>query len=557
MRRPTVKQKPRRSQNLLVAAPVAGWIANRSKAMGQGGLPPGATILENWFPTTTGAKLRRGSRRWATLGAGSEPVLSLFTYTVGSQAQLFGATMSGIWDITTVNNPYGYVIGTQDNDTLAGNDGDYFGEGSTDQLLVYSAVTGGNWITTQFATEGGTFLRMVNGQDVPLVYDGGAFSTTPALTFETGDQSEPQDLNYVWSYKRRLFFIKKDSLDAYYLPVSSLGGELALLPLGAVFTMGGSLMFGASWSLGSSDQGGLSAQCVFVTTEGEVAVYQGSNPDDPADWSLVGVYRIGKPLGRKAHVSAGGDVIIATTVGFLPLSEAVQREYAALAPAAVSNPIEDAWIEAVNRRDSTEWSAVTWPDGQMIIVAPPSPAIRSPQVFPVNANTGAWCKFTGWNVRCMAVFRGMLMFGSDGGAVVRGGIGGDDQGETYTGRYLGLFEDAGNPAARKIAELSRATLLSSVDVSPIVSVEFDYSQSLPPYPDAVIVPGGNQWDNAIWNQSTWDAESGSFIVQNWVSVGGSGARMAPSVQLTSGSSIPLDSELVGVDVTYSVADIVS
>ena len=559
MRTPTARQRPKQAQNALFPAPVAGWIANRARGMAssaQAKLPPGATILENWFPTTTGARLRRGTVRHATLGVGNQPVLSLFSYNVGAQQQLFAATRSAIWDVTTVPSTYGYVVG--DDGEIIGDDEEEIGVTSTSGLEVLEDTLGGRWVVVQTTnSDGGTFLRGVNGVDVPFVYDGASFGTTPALTFDVGDVTEPQDLSYVWAYKRRLFFIKKDSLDAYYLPVNAIGGELALLPLGAVFSLGGKLLFGASWSLGTSDQGGLSAQCVFVTSEGEVAVYQGSNPDDPADWRLVGVYRIGKPLGAQAHISAGGDIVIATTLGLLPLSEAVQREYAALSPAAVSAPIEDAWREAVSRRSGEEWAVTTWPDGGMVLVAPPMPAVESPQVFVANANTGAWCKFTGWNVRCMTVFRNQLYFGSDAGAVMRGWTGGSDEGEVYTGRYLGLFDDLSSPAARKVVGLARATLTASVDVIPRVSVAFDFHERLPVAPDAATAPVGNLWDAAIWDQSVWDGDTYSVVSSRWVSVGGSGARVAPSVQVSSGSAVPLDAELLSVELTFKGADIVT
>lgn len=558
MRLPTQRQKPRTAQNAAFPAPIGGWIANRSKAVARAAnLPPGAAILENWFPTATGCKLRRGSARWATVGQGVDPVLSLFTYNVGAQQQFFAATMSTIYDVTTISNPYTYVVGTENDEQIGTGNDNVLGSSLATQIPRMEGLTGGDWVTVQFSTDGGTFLRGVNGKDTPFVYDGGAFSTTPALTFEDGEQAEPQDLSYVWSYKRRLFFIRGNTLDAYYLPVNSVGGKLSVLPLGAIFPLGGTLLFGASWSLGTSDQGGLSAQCVFVTTEGEVAVYQGSNPDSIDDWRLVGVYRIGRPLGKNAHISAGGDIIVATTIGFLPLSEAVQREYAALSPAAVSNPIEEAWSLAVSRRNGQDWHCETWPDGQMVIVAPPAPATAGKTAFVANANTGAWCSFTGWNIRCMTIFRGQLFFGSDFGAIVRAYVGGTDQGQAYTGRYLGLFDDMGAVASRKIVQVSRVTLQSSVQINPTTDAHFDWVMDLPPAPNAESVAVDNVWDAALWDRAIWDTSTDAFVYQAWNSVGGSGARMAPSVQITSGAAVPLDVEMVSVDVTYTIADLVS
>lgn len=554
---PAKGRKSRTSLSTLFPAPIGGWIANRSKALARGAnLPPGAAVLENWFPTATGIKLRRGSRRYATVGIGNDTVFSLFTYHVGTQEQMFAATMSTIYDVSNITVPLPTEVGVGDDDSLGtGEPDEVVGSPSDPGIVVSTGYTNGSWTVSPMTTDGGNFLRGVNGADVPFVYDGASFTTTPALTFEVGEQAEPEDLSFVWSYKRRHFFIRKNTLDAYYLPVNQVGGELAVLPLGAVFNLGGSLLFGASWSLGTSSAGGLSAQCIFVTTEGEVAVYQGDNPSDINAWSLVGVYRIGRPLGREAFIRAGGDIIIATTVGFLPLSTAIKLDAAALSSSAVSSPIEEAWTDAVLRRGLGDWQCVSWPDESMVLVAPPVSDERT--VFTANANTGAWCKFTGWSPRCWAVWRGGLYYGTDGGAVVRAGIGGADQGGTYTGRYMGLFDDLGSPASRKMARFARATLQSTVAVTPGVAVVFDWNLAFPPAPSAEPAQADNVWDSATWDQSQWDSDVLTALYDTWTSVGGSGARLAPTVQITSGALIPIDAELVAVEVTYDGADIVT
>src|SRR3546814_4932486 len=109
-------------------------------------------------------------------------------------------------------------------------------------------------------------------------------------------------MSYVWVYKSRLWFAQKDSMTAWYMDnADSIGGTAEPFPLGGVFGLGGSLLFGSAWSIDSSSDSGLSEQNIFVSTEGEVAVYQGSDPGEAATWSKVGVYRIGKPLGARAH----------------------------------------------------------------------------------------------------------------------------------------------------------------------------------------------------------------------------------------------------------------
>lgn len=556
MRRPAAPNKPRTSRMASFPAPIGGWVSNRNLAQPKmQGAPQGAAVLENFFPTATSAVLRRGSVLYATLGSGDSPVTALFTYVAGTQEEMFGATANAVYNITVISSASNYSLATGLDELIVTNLGDTLGENSTEGLGVLTGQSGGSWSVVQFATPGGIFLRGVNGSDTPFVYDGTTFGATPALTFASPDGAlSPSILLFVWAYKTRLFFIQKESLNAWYLPVDSIGGQLVKLPLGGVFSLGGSLLFGASWSLDSGSSGGLSEQCIFVTTEGEVAVFQGNNPSDANNWSKVGVYRIGKPLGPKAFIRAGGDLVIATTIGFVPLSQAIQRDYAALSPSAVSYPIEVAWNEAVANR-GLGWNCEVWPESQMVVVAPPTTIDDPAVMFVANARTGAWAPFTHWDGTCLTVFKGRLFFGSTLGRVVEANVGGLDQGQAYTGRYIPLFEDMGSPASLKIAELARTVIRSAVEINEVVTCQFDYSVTLPPPPAAPPSTLGNEWGNAIWGQSVWGGKMDAIITQRWQSVSGAGYTMATGYMVTSGSVVPLDVEIIRSDVTFQTADI--
>lgn len=357
---PAPRVKPRVAKARAFAAPTGGWVANRNLVTPNTGGPQGAYVLDNIFPTATGARMRGGSQKYALIGDGEEDVVSLFSYANGNNRSLFGAVASAIYDISVVADP------------------------DVSPSPAVGMLTSGDWSAVQFATAGGVFLRLVNGSDTPLVYDGAAFNTTPAIT---GSGLTPEGLSDVWAFKRRLFFVQKESLDAWYLPVDSIGGTAQILPLGGVFRLGGALLFGGSWSLDSGS--GLSEQCFFVTTEGEAAIYQGSNPGDADQWQLVGVYKLGRPLGKRAWMRAGGDVLVCTDIGMVPLSQAIARDLAALAPAAVSYPIETAWNDAVAARSFGPWSCTIWPTRQMVLISMPSNSDQPPQMFVANARTGA------------------------------------------------------------------------------------------------------------------------------------------------------------------------
>lgn len=620
---------PRIAKPFSFPAATSGWISNQNLAApsSQG---QGAVMLENIMPTATGGEVRRGSQIYATLGTDDLPVTSLFSYNNGNNRKFFGANATTIYDITTISSPINYRLSTG-TDEIITDTGEYLGQGSTDGLNVVNNQHGGDWVVTQFAATGNTYLVAVNAVDDLELFDGtswypidgtnilqlnfdaqtaafskghivtgstsGAIGTVVGLsgtspigtlllsnvtgTFvdnelltEAGGGSatangttslflvgitgiDTDKLAYVWNFKGRLFFIERDSMNVWYLPIDAVGGAMVQFPMGGLFPLGGSLLFGAPWSLDTSGDGGLSEQCVFVTTEGEVAVYQGTDPSTATTWSKVGTYRVGKPLGHKAFIRAGGDLIICTDIGAVPLSQAVNRDFAALSPSAVSYPIETAWNDAVEFRSATPWNAIVWPERQMFVISLPTVNQQPPLMYIANARTGAWADFTNWDGTCLEVFEGRMFYGSIGGKVVEAYVTGLDQGATYTATYVPLFVDLGNAEALKIPENARLVTRGAYDCNPQISMQFDYILDLPPPPAAAILADSSVWGVGIWGQSVWGATAAKKIQQQWASVGGLGYSIAPAIQITSGSIIPLDTEIIRIDGTYDITDILA
>lgn len=553
MRKPAQRVKPRIARTQSFPAPTGGWIANTTLAAPQARRPDGtkvngAAMLENWFPTATGIKMRGGSGRHAILGDGSSRVTALFSYVNGNTRQLFGATETAIYNVTSplYSEDQFYVDG--DGNFLVDLDGNFIILAGSPSEEVSS--TGGDWSVVQFATSGGTFLRLVNGEDTPLIYDGATWGTSPAITGAT-----PTTLSFVWSYKNRLFFVQKDTLDAWYLPVDTVGGAAVKFPLGGVFTLGGSLMFGASWSLDTGS--GLSGQCAFFSTEGEVAVYQGSDPSDAADWKLVGVYKIGRPRGPKAWIRAGGDIVIATDIGFVPLSQAIQRDVAALSPAAVSYPIEDEWNIAVRDRTEITWQCTVWPTNQMVVVALPTSSGRGEQMFVANARTGAWARYTGWGATCLEPFGDRLFFGTEDGRIIEADVTGADQSATYTATCVPLFDPMKTPAALKMGLQARVVFRATSSVNERLSLQKDYTLRLPAAPDATAGSSNNLWGTGQWGSSVWGgtAELSTEGEHDWHSTPGSGYALSVATQVTSGSTEKKEIEIVQTDLLYDLGDV--
>ena len=219
-----------KSTTVSFKAPNKGWVKNQSLLDDVSGA---ADVLDNIFPTAQGGRLRKGCELHATVAAA---VKHLFTWKSGATELMFAATASAIYDITSPADP------------------------AVSPAAAVSGLTSGDWSVANFANSAGEFSVLANGSDTVRNFDGSAW-TVPAITGVTTSL-----LSQVWAFKERLWFVEKDTLSVWYLAVNAVAGAATELPLKGIFQLGGSLLFGANWSLDSGD--GLDDVCIFVTTEG-------------------------------------------------------------------------------------------------------------------------------------------------------------------------------------------------------------------------------------------------------------------------------------------------
>ena len=508
------------AQPVPFSAPVGGWVENAN--ITAGAAAGTARVMENIFPGLQGVRIRGGCQQVATIGARCK---SLFGYQSGTATKLFGATATAIYDISGL-----------DPDTVP--------------TAAVSSLTNGYWSTVQMGTAGGEFLVCVNGADTPRTYNGSTWATT-AITGVTSTT-----LSHVNKHKSRLWFVQKDTLVAWYLPVDSIAGAAASFSLAGVMQRGGALMFSATWSQDAGD--GQDDRIVFVSTEGECAVYQGTNPASAADWGLVGVYNITKPLGPKCHLRAGGDLVIGTEAGIVPLSAVVQKDPAALDVSAVTRAIEPSWRAQVRRRTSAQAiEIIKWPRENMMMVSLPHDINTS---FVANLQTGAWCKYVGWDMQSSALFNDQLYFGDRNGAVFAAETSGADNGNAYICRLSYMPSDLGGGANTKAVSMMRARFLSFDAVTAQLSITPDYKVVFPALPPETAVPAnpGSYWGVSEWGSALWGGEltaTRPTYNTGWVSVGNNGEAIAPQMQMVVKGAGRPTAELISIDVLMEAGGI--
>ena len=473
MRQPLRKKAPAGQQISVVQTyppPVGGWNARDALADMK---PIDAVALDNWFPKTTYCEIRGGWRDHADGMTGNVMTLAVYNALNGTN-KFFAASNDDIWNVTTAGG--GVSAGV--------------------------TVTDGRWQWLNFGDGTNNYLIMVNGEDDAHYFNGAAWiavnsGSSPALTGVASSS-----LIQVMIYQGRLFFIEKDSLNFWYLAAGAAGGALTKFNLSSIARMGGYLMAMATWTFDGGD--GPDDYAVFVTSEGEIIVYRGTNPSDAAAWTKIGTYFIGKPIGRRCFVSYGGDVVLITQNGAFPLSAALQSSTIDRR-IALTDKIEQAFSAAsLNYRGIWGWDATLFPAQSALLFNIPTQENSQAEQYVMNTITKSWCRFTGWNANTFAVFNGELYFAA--GAEVRKAWEGPADGDANIAAYgKTAFSQFGTGTQQKRFNLFRPVLAVNGSLTFLTGMDVDYNDVPIRGSATYSVTSGAVWDVSNWDEAYWAA----------------------------------------------------
>jgi hypothetical protein len=463
-----------------VPAPVGGW--NRRDA--EADMPPtDAIALQNWFPKTSCVEIRGGYANHATGMANNGKTLATYNSLTGAN-KMFCATQSGVHDVSSAG-----VVAS-----------------------VVAVSTNGKQQWINFGDGTNNYLIMVNGVDRPLYFDGTTWTavdggTSPALTGLTTTK-----IIGVNAFKGRLFFIEKDSLSFWYLAAGAAGGALTEFPLDGEAGRGGYLVAMATWTIDGGD--GPEDRAVFMTSEGEAIVYEGNNPGSATAWSKVGVYFLGKPLGRRCFVQYGGDLVLLTQNGAFPLAAALQSA-AIDYKLALSFKIENAFNDAARTYGSVYgWGAYVFPSQSALIVNIPKAEDGEHEQYVMNTITKAWCNFTEWDAEDFTVYNGELYF-TVGTKVVKAWHGQIDGVNDIVAYGKTAFSYFGRKGLQKQFKMFRPVLAVNGNLDFLTDIDVDFSDSPITGTATYSVVSSALWGVALWGVSSW--ASGMEVVKAWTS----------------------------------------
>ena len=481
-----------------VPAPVEGWDAVSPLAA----MPPKRAIqLDNWFPQPGYIELRRGHEEHCDTGTG-EPVESLMAYHGTTAVDLKAASDGSIFDVTTATPA----------EELTGHTND-------------------RWQHVNFTTiDGNNFLWICNGADDSQRWDGSNWNVNTLANIAGSDVIN------VNVFKGRLWLTVNGSLNPWYLGVGAVQGTATEFPLQGVFRKGGFLTAVGTWSLDGG--AGPDDLIAFVSSRGEVAVYSGTDP--ASNFTLQGVYDTGPPIGRRCLTKVGGDLMLISIDGVLPLSQALVADRGALATRAITR-----LIQPVVNRSARDWGAnfgwqlISYPRGTAAFLNVPVQEGADQVQYVLNTVTGAWCRYIGLEANAWETLEDTLYFGGNDGVVYEFDTDSDDNGTSITADVRCAFNYFGQMGRLKRWTLCRPLLTASGEILPALGLNVDFGA------DAILSTAESvqleqaQWDVAEWDEVLWPLEERT--IADWQIVTGQGycasLRMEVEMNATGGATL--------------------
>ena len=498
-------------------SPVGGLNARDGLA---GMVDEDAVQLVNWIPDSFGVRCRRGYREWATNlpGGTVSSVMSYFnsatSFPTGEYLEspttmpgkLFAATTTGIYDVTT----------------------------TTDAPVLSRALLGttySGWITSEIlANTAGTFLLAASEDDGYYYYDGASwFKPVAGAGVGEIDGVDPALLCHVSLWKKRAWFVEKNSTSAWYLATDAITGTATEFDFGSLFKRGGHLSYIANWTIDAGE--GIDDFLVAVGSNGDVLVYKGTDPASASTFSLVGSWFVGQiPVGRRAYCQYGGDLLIVSADGVFPVSYITRGGAESLVASSkeYSSKIRTP-IGADLRRTFTlrGWDVLLHPSERLLLINTPDLRDRKSQQYALSTTVNQWSIFKDVPIKCFGASGGYAFAGTDDGRVLLLFADVFDNipyGELVGDGVYGVIQQSYSafqaPALRKQFLMARANFLAPSEPGVVLSVATNYTipeqRSYPAYSSADV----SRWDVGLWDSARWSSTFTSY--SRWVGVGAVG-----------------------------------
>lgn len=486
----------------------------------------------NMDPAEYGYRTRLGYQEWATGLSGEVRTLIPLKGEIASQDALFACTSAGIYEVTSsAASP------------------------SIAQSFASSADGAGFCSWRSYTNDGGDkFLLVCDDENGLHEYE----PATSTWSIPTGITNvNESDLVFVTEHKERIWFVERDTSDAWYLPVGQKSGAATKFALGNKFPHGGALLAIYNWSVDGGD--GLDDLLVFISTSGDVAIYEGTDVASSNTWQSRGTWFIGTPpSSRNIGRNIGGQLHLLSAFGLISVNDLVQG--VTVQQATGQNSIARRITRLIRSDMATklsdeEWDVVPLPSQGSFLILRPFSSDETPIQYVFGFTRAAWGFWRDPPMNCCVEWNGTTYFGDKDGtvhimqgaldAVSRDGTGGTD----VSFSFLTAFSDMGAPVRLKKVHYIQPRFIADGGVAPAFNscAVYDYSLVEPLLTVGSVTGAGSAWDVALWDLNIWGGTSTAS--ERVLGGSGEGTMVALAVQGRSQDR----TTLLELNVIYEVA----
>jgi hypothetical protein len=491
--------------------------------------PEEARVLQNWLPDMGGCRIRPGYTHFCLVGGGL--TADSTGITADTNAYKADSTVTS-FSLSSPVRTLATFKGASATKLVAACDGGLFDTTGATAVPIASILTypSDYWVTESF----NAYLFGVCVGNTPWRYDG----TTLTATGFSGSGLTLTNLQTVSLVKGRLWFTEANSADVWYGGSASVTGSLTKFQLSQIAQGGKCIGIGA-WSYEGG--AGPNDQTVFMMSTGEIIIYSG----DPATtFAKVGSYSAPMPVSINPFVKVGGELVILTVNGPIPISFIYRGVAFDLTELQIWGKIAPSW-----QSDYALASAYTgffghYFDGVLYLNVPLSS--NSSKQYVLNTRVSAWTTYINLPISAMAEVSGTLYFGSASDAYVNAHGSGSDNGN----QILALARQAFSFPMGRNKSVQWTMLRPNIDIDGSAAGQFQVDVDFNTSPLSVApitlsaISSGAAW-GAAWG-SAWASDPVS--IRQFISLNGYGCAAAPVVKVfsTADNVIWYSSDLVGV-----------
>lgn len=451
------RQRAGQAQRINIPSPTGGLNTRDSESQMEA---TDATKMINWFPSQGSVTTRRGFSEYAT-GLNGE-VETLAELNAGTLRKFICANGDEINDVT---NPLSISN-------------------------LGSGFANARWQTANFKGQ----MLLFNGANIPQIYNGSVLANSTI--------SGPTVANLIGVniHKSRVYTWEDDSQSFWYGATNAIGGAFTEFDLSTLAPFGGNLVSMMTWNHDGGD--GVDDYAVFLMSSGDVLLYDGSDPGDASNWSLIGAYKIGRPITTRGSVKVGGDIAILTDQDFVFFSQVFQAGGAVTSQTKLSG----AAIDAVQKYASNYgWEVALYPKasigGWLLFNIPVATNVTYIQ-YVINTVTGAATQFSNMNARTWGLFDSDLYFG-ESTKIMKADDTLADNGNSIECDVQAAFSEMGSPQEKTLNSF-RNIIKVDGNVALNTTISFDYGQGSVTQ-EVSSVSNGTPWGSP-WG-SPWSPQS--------------------------------------------------